>query len=449
MSRDKPGPSLLAETATVLGSRGVILAAGFITSILLARALGPEGRGLLATLTVVPFLAISLFDLGIRQAAVHLVGSTRFDDMTALGAIVALAVITGLIATGVSTGYFLMLDQPELSPLLIGLAVGVVPVEVLICYLRGFFLGKGQIGRFNQTNWIPAVGTLGGVAVLVYGLGLGIAGALAATLMATLLVGIRALWLVLRTTPLRPHLKREVVQPLLTLGVAYAAALFMLNLNYRIDIVMLSHLGAPAELGLYSLAVMLAELLWQIPAALGVIVFSRSARGGQDMALSRSVAGLARLTVLLCGLCALAIAPFGPAFIRLVYGQSFAASADVLILLLPGIVLYAPVKVLNMDLCGRGRPLLSLWMTIPTVLLNVALNLFLIPRYGAQGAAVASSISYTLGCGAFAVVYARSIGLGLGDVLRPRLHDFTPLAAMLSRARSFSFRRMTRDTDPV
>ena len=93
-------------------------------------------------------------------------------------------------------------------------------------------------------------------------------------------------------------------------------------------------------------------------------------------------------------------------------------------LLLPGIVAFTVFKVLNMDLAGKGRPWVSLYVAVPAVLLNVALNLYFIPRYGANGAALASTVSYTVSALAFLIVYARAVDMPLGELLTYRRSDF-------------------------
>jgi O-antigen/teichoic acid export membrane protein len=90
-----------------------------------------------------------------------------------------------------------------------------------------------------------------------------------------------------------------------------------------------------------------------------------------------------------------AVAPFA---IPLVFGDDFDGAATPLLLLLPGAVAYAPVAILVVYLSvRRGRPRLSLIVSLAAMALTLVSALLLIPRYGGAGAAAASTIGYGAG----------------------------------------------------
>jgi O-antigen/teichoic acid export membrane protein len=84
---------------------------------------------------------------------------------------------------------------------------------------------------------------------------------------------------------------------------------------------------------------------------------------------------------------------FGP-----LLGSDFEGASTPLRLLLPGIVLYAPVTTLVVYLSvRRGRPGLSLTVSAVGLVATLVAALVLIPKYGASGAAAASAIGYAAG----------------------------------------------------
>jgi len=88
-------------------------------------------------------------------------------------------------------------------------------------------------------------------------------------------------------------------------------------------------------------------------------------------------------------------APFS---IPLLFGEDFDGAARPLALLLPGVVLFAPVTVLVVYLSVRhGRPHLSLAVSVAAAVVTAALAFLLIPEYGVEGAAVASAVGYAVG----------------------------------------------------
>jgi O-antigen/teichoic acid export membrane protein len=127
------------------------------------------------------------------------------------------------------------------------------------------------------------------------------------------------------------------------------------------------------------------------------------------------------------------LAIIAPAVVWVFYGSRFMPSVDATRLLLPGIVMGSIYKVLGADLAARGKPLYAAWAYAVAVVLNVALNFYLIPRYGFRGAAVASSISYSVGSLLYLGIYVRNHNIRLVDAVVPRASDFAPITRKLNK----------------
>lgn len=65
---------MLFQILTTIGTRLLVLFGAFIVSVLTARLLGPEGKGMITAILVIPTLVVTIADLGIRQAAAYLIG---------------------------------------------------------------------------------------------------------------------------------------------------------------------------------------------------------------------------------------------------------------------------------------------------------------------------------------------------------------------------------------
>lgn len=81
---------------------------------------------------------------------------------------------------------------------------------------------------------------------------------------------------------------------------------------------------------------------------------------------------------------------------KIVYGQAYAEAVPMLLALLPGVVAYIAVKVLAAYLVGVGRLRITVIVSLIGLIATLALDFTLIPRLGAVGAAIASSVSYSL-----------------------------------------------------
>lgn len=439
MSTQSPSPtqprSFLKDAAAVFGSRIVRLGLTFVSGVLIARLLGPDGKGILAALAVYPTLIISLAELGVRQAAIYHLGKKFHDERDVIGTVMFLLLFSSLTGVLLCAGLYALIDNPNFTHLMIALVLASIPINLAITLFQGILLGKEQIGKFSVVSWASQLLRLLGILLFVWFLGWGVMGELVGSLVTGAAAAAYALWLVARHAALSFRFAPKLIKEMLSLGFTYAFALFVISLNYKVDIVILERLVLPEDIGQYTLGVNLAELLWQLPAALGVVVFSRSANAKDPAAFTRNVVKLLRVTLIVAVVGALGLGLTAGFLIPLVYGEAFRPSVGVLRLLLPGIVAFSLFKVLNVDLAGRGRPLLSLIAVGPAVLLNVALNFLLVPRYGVSGAAVASTISYTLAIVLYVWVYARAVEVSLWEMLRYRKSDFSFLSKIGAKLR--------------
>jgi O-antigen/teichoic acid export membrane protein len=163
----------------------------------------------------------------------------------------------------------------------------------------------------------------------------------------------------------------------------------------RSDLLLVNYFRGTAEAGVYSIAVQIADTLLLLPVTIGMILLPRVAaesEGRQDEVTARVL----RHTALFLG--ALVVAAFvlvGPV-VRLLYGPGFEGAIAATRCLLPGIFALGLNGVLMNHFSGRGMPPVTLLAPLAGVLINVALNLVVVPRFGIRGAATTSSAAYIL-----------------------------------------------------
>lgn len=201
-------------------------------------------------------------------------------------------------------------------------------------------------------------------------------------------------------------------------------------LYMQIDQIMLGQMIGSHAVGVYSAAVRLSEVWYFIPAAIISSVFpaiiqSKSIDGNlYDKQVQQLYTGMVWLFLLI----SLPIALFSGAIISLVYGNDYQASAPIL-----AIHIWSSIFI-SLGL-ARGRWLIIEGLTRFTFLthlqgtvINIALNLVLIPRYAGLGAAIATLISYAIASYLSCFTYSKTRTAGKMMTLAL----FTPLRAMLS-----------------
>jgi O-antigen/teichoic acid export membrane protein len=286
---------------------------------------------------------------------------------------------------------------------------------------------------YARINWLPRAMTFLVTVLLIVVLALGVKGAMVAMVAGPLIMSI----LLLVKNDFHKFFKlipeMGIIRNMLSLGVIYALSLLAINLNYKLDVIMLDKLSVSYETGIYSKGVALADFLWEIPMLLSTIVFARSASAEDGLRFSKKVVQLLRLSLVFIGAAAILLVILARFIVIYMYGSDFEDSGSVIQILVPGVVLLTIFKVLNMDLAGKGKPLISMKAMIPALILNVLLNIFFIPQYGANGAAIASLCSYSFAAVLFLYFYVSEVGLSVKEVFAYKKSDFYVVKEILNK----------------
>jgi O-antigen/teichoic acid export membrane protein len=119
--------------------------------------------------------------------------------------------------------------------------------------------------------------------------------------------------------------------------------------------------------------------------------------------------------------------PLAEWLITLLYSPEFQEAAYSLRLILPGIVLLNTARVLAHDIAGRGMPEINLLQSAIALAVNIIANLILIPLYASRGAALASTISYSVLAILTLRVYCRLANVSWLSIYLPNRNDLTYL----------------------
>lgn len=425
--------SFFKDLVRVSTSNIVIILAGILTSIFTARYIGPEGNGIIAGLAVYPSLFMTIGSLGIRQSTTFYLGKGIFSENQIKIAIAQIWCFTTIISVIICYILMTYFSKSGYNQFWVLLSLAPIPFNLFVTYNSGIFLGKNDIKTFNKVNWIPQLIILIITLILVIVLKLGVTGALLAILGGPFIM---AIIMIFKNDFLKffsLHFDFKVIKSMLSLGLVYALSLLVINLNYKADYILLDKLSSAYELGIYSKGATITQYLWQIPMVLSTIVFSRSATSKTDKQFSYKVAQLLRLSFILIGAASLVLFLFSKDIIITMYGQDFSQSVQVLNYLLPGVIILTIFKVMNMDLAGKGKPYIAMKAMIPSLIINIVLNYLFIPRYGAAGSALCSTISYAIAGVMFLIAYSNEVKIPIKVILRFSKRDFDPIFNIVNK----------------
>ena len=391
-----------------------------IAGIITARSLGPEGRGLFVFAVLVPNLVASACTLGLTNSLVYFIARERRDPGAALGTSLAIALALGLGCVWI----FLLLLRarwwPAGSVPCLAITVWAIPAILGYSMARHALLGLQRYLPFNLLN----LTNNGILAVLFLAALLGPGGSLrtfcALFTAGSVLSFIAALALALSATG-RPRVEGAYARAALHYGLRSHVGWLAELLNYRLDMLIVQALGGARSLGLYSVAVSIAETLWLVPSCVSVVLMPELASVGANQTPTTTT--ICRLIFSLTLVAAGILAALGAPLVTLLYGAPFRPALWPLLLLLPGVAVFSLAKVLGADFAARGKPGLASQVAGVSLAVTLVLDLALIPRYEAAGAALASSMAYGV-AGALAMrLYARLTGVGAEGLLLARRAD--------------------------
>ena len=417
-------PSFFSAAALTYGTNIIVAFLSLLNVLIVSRILGPVGRGDVVFLTAIAWLVSHLSTFGVQEANANLAGAqprlrpalaTNSILFAAFFGIVAAVMLTLLIAVFPAVG-----GESELG--LRTLTFVSLPFLILAVYLR--FLVQADYG-FHVTNAAWLITPVANVSVngllAVLGL-LSVATALTTWIAGQVLGTALLVWYVSRRLAGfgRPDL--VLARRMAWFGVKAHAGRVMLLGNYRLDQWILGAVSGSRELGLYSVAVAWAEALWQLPTALAAVQRPNVVRAKAREAARQAAMAFRAATAFTIVLALMFIAA-APILCVTFFGESFRGSIEDLRVLVLGAFGVVPKKQLGSVLTGQGKPTLASLAIGISFVVTIILDIALIPPFGGLGAAIASSVAYTVGGIAVAVIFTKTLGGGFGALV-PRLCDF-------------------------
>jgi O-antigen/teichoic acid export membrane protein len=432
MSRGSSSVGGLARgTAINLATRLAAVGLVLLITAFTAR-LGTSQQGTFALFTSVEGVLLAMLS-GFGIALARRVSHHGEQPRELAGAVVVACVALGALA-GVLLWALSAFGPPAYSMLwLLALAA---PVLLLAPNLAGLWLGEGRMAPMAAVSLAPPLLTLLGLAALLWLQTVALPQVLGAWVVAKVLVGATVpalLWRAGRVAmagwaPGWTALRGEL--PFIaTIGLTNLISL----LNYRVGLFVIERLLGLSATGVYSIAVVVAELLWFVSGSLTQAVYGRIGTPDRERAAATTlrVVHLSLAALLLVAPLLWLLAGW---VIPLVLGSAYAASLPLLALLLPGALVFGGASALSAYFTNHaGRPQMPARVAALSLLLNASLSLVLVPRLGMAGAALAASLSYTVAVFVLAVAFAKHAGLPLARVLWPGRALLDDVRALASR----------------
>jgi len=408
-----------AQVAWTLATRVVMIFLSLAVGIIVAHWLGAEGVGQLAVINVAVATIVQLGSFGLPSSNTYFIAQdqARFRA-AALNSLMFALGVGLLLAVALSAAASRRPDWFGLNSAgLMRIAAISIPFQLITLIGLNILLAVGKVRQFNILDlvsqsflfinalcvWLVVKGDL---ETLVWW---NTATSVLASLLIVLLLTISAKNLVQSKWRADIALLRRMI----TYGLKFHVSILAGAIIIRADLLVVNHFRGAAEAGVYSVASQFALLLMLLPGVIATLLFPRVTR--EQDARGETTCLVTRYTAFIMFICCLAAVPFS-LLLPLVYGAAFYDATGLLWILLPGVYLMGLESVLVQHFSAIGLPRAIPLYWVVTLALNLILVFALVPRLGAQGAAIASTISYAAIFGLVALHFQSSTGRSFAEV---------------------------------
>ncbi|BAN47711.1 putative polysaccharide biosynthesis protein [Metapseudomonas resinovorans NBRC 106553] len=390
------GKKYLKLVLMAFGRQGMSAILNFFSILIIARYLGPEGNGAFSLAMTAALTFGLMINLGLGQANAYFIGRGETTASSVVSTSVTMMLLYLCIFLGglAVSRQFLTVTDDDWTYL-----YGVVFFGTFIAcnsWLLGALQGLLRFEYYNFSMILPSAFFLAITISLVmfgvrdhrmYFLGWGLGNISSFFFMA----------FHFRDELSRGSISKDKFLRSISYGWKVHVANLCSFLVYRVDIYILGIFWGASTVGIYSVAQQVVERFWMISQAISTVMFpslasmkSKNDSDGVDLIVKKSLKWVFISSFL--GLLILFVVVDWA--IVLVFGDRYAEASTLIKILLPGMVLFNVSRVLASATGAAGRVGVMVVVSLTCLLFSATLNYYLIPLYGAVGAASATSISY-------------------------------------------------------
>lgn len=428
-STNRTGAETFARrVAGTFGVRVAIAGSSLLAGVIIARWLGSGGIGIWATLNVITLLAITIGGFGLPSAITYLVARDKTRTRKIIEASVGFAVVVGGIATAVISVLAVLIPRlyggvPADLVTIVALAL---PFQMTSYFCLGVLLGLERIRAYNLADMSMQSLVLANASITLVLLGFDLRALVIFNTAAAIVFCfvIMVVTFSAAQSPDEPIPRRALMHELLDHGSRFFVSLAAGIVILRGDLLIVNYFRGSEEAGVYAVATQASIFVHMIPNVISTILFPKTSGAGDET--GELTSRVTRHAVLLIFILCLAAVP-ACFVLPMLYGPAFGELPKLFLILLPGVFLLGIETIQVQHFTGLGLPRRIPLYWIVTMILNVGLNLFIVPRYGMYGAAFVSTTSYALIFLLVAHYFRSKTERSFGDMFLIRRGEFRQL----------------------
>ncbi|MGB9721758.1 MAG: polysaccharide biosynthesis C-terminal domain-containing protein [bacterium] len=423
----------IENVAYNFATQTICLIAGLISNIVIARLLGPEGKGIITLLSNYVSIAVIIFMLGMSESNVFYLSKGSFSQSDILS--------TDLFHLTFMTIVFLTFSLLLKNIFLTGFLKGIndyfffmsllyFPMQFLYLHLITILQGHKCLKDYSLSFLLRSLTLL--ILQLLFIPHWNISGGLVALILSTLTVNLINLSKLPRKNNKLCIINIDFLRKSVFFGIKSQIGLLLNFLDRRLDFFIINSFLNPIQVGYYSVAVIIAEIPWYFSNAVGVVLFPEITTKEKNQSY-QLIAFICRNTIIITVGLIIIVILCANLFIRLIFGLKFVESIVPLQLLLPGVIGLAINRIICAGFSGTGRPELGTLTVVFSSVATIVFDFLLIPRLGIKGASLASTISYFISAVTGIILFRRISNLCFSDILLFKISDLKKYSQIIEK----------------
>ncbi len=389
----------VAETFT---TRILQIGLGLITTILIARILGPDGRGFYAVASTISSIGVQFGNLGLQASNTYYVAKDRTILPVLFTNSLAVSFLFGGGGTVLAWIFFNL--WPGFAPvrgILLVLALFSIPFGLASLLLKNLLIGILKVRTYNTIELSTSVISVVMILALMIMHAVSTESVFAIGLITSLIGFIWAFYQLARHIERFPLPSLRLLKSNIGYGFKVYLSTFFAFMVMRIDLLMIYHMLGETQAGYYSVAVTLINMLFVLPTVVNTIAFPKlSSEADPVKRWLFTVKTAYGIGIIMFFACLFSLF-FSRYAIILLFGKKFEPAYVPFLILSLGILVLSVEgifrKFINTDpIKGFRKEVIYMWACALPV--NIGLNYLFIPKFGLNGAALASVISLFMVC---------------------------------------------------
>ena len=384
------------NVASTFISRILIIGMAILASIIVARTLGPSGKGVLAALGAMLGIALQFGNLGLHGANTYFTAKDKSKVPFLVGNSLWFSLIIGLI---LFFSFYLFLSQypgtlGSIDFQLAMIFLAAIPFVLLAYLWQNILVGLNKIKSYNLILIFQQVlYTIGAIAILLV-FKKGIFPLVIFNTLTSIIIAFLFGFYLVKIKQFSLKFDWDLARGSLNYAFKVYLSCFFAYLVLRSDLFILNYFMGSTETGLYSIAANFVDGIFLLPSIIALLLLPKAVENlGQSGEL---IANATRASFIIIGIICLGAVVLGRPAINFMFGSLFDKSFIPLLILIPGAFFFALETIIVQYFNAHGFPWFVVRIWLFSAVLNIGLNWVFIPYYGMKAAAFSSLLVYTI-----------------------------------------------------